>query len=106
MIPSTDDVAELLGVATRAARATSDLLRHAHAGDIRGKSNARDLVTEWDVRSEQLLREILGQTGHPILGEEGGQGGGAVSTGDLRWVVDPIDGTVNFAHGLPIWSVS
>ncbi len=107
MTKSLSDVAALLAVAQTAARATADLLRNAHAADIRGKSNARDLVTEWDLRSEQLLREILGETGHPILGEEGGHGGAVtVSHGDLRWVVDPIDGTVNFAHGLPIWCVS
>ena len=41
----------------------------------------------------------------PVLGEEGGQGQGGAASG-LRWLVDPIDGTVNFAHGLPIWSIS
>ncbi len=96
------DTAALLAVAQRAARAACELLRTARPEHIRGKSNAKDLVTEWDVRSEEVIREILEPTGIPVLGEE--QGG--ERTGDSRWIVDPIDGTVNFAHGLPIWCVS
>jgi myo-inositol-1(or 4)-monophosphatase len=95
----------MLAVATNAARAASDLLRGAHASSIRGKATPRDLVTEWDLRSEQTIREVLADTGYPILGEEGGQTGEAAGT-RYRWLVDPIDGTVNFAHGLPIWSIA
>lgn len=93
---------ELLELARRAARAASDLLREARPEHIRGKSNARDLVTEWDVRSEETIRGVLAESGIPVLGEE--QGGAAA--GDTRWIVDPIDGTVNFTHGLPLWCVS
>jgi len=98
-------VQDLLDVAKRAARTASDLLRDAHAlpGEIRSKSNEFDLVTEWDLRSEDAIRRVLGETGFPILGEEGGQDS---ATGEMRWLVDPIDGTVNFSHGLPIWSIS
>ena len=91
----------MIEVARQAARAASDLLRGAHASQIRGKGNPRDLVTEWDLRSEELIRKQLEPTGIPVLGEE--QGG---ASGTTRWLVDPIDGTVNFAHGLPIWSIS
>jgi myo-inositol-1(or 4)-monophosphatase len=94
---------EMLDVARAAARAASDLLRGAQAEQIRGKLNPKDLVTEWDIRSEELIRRVLEPTGIPVLGEEAGQSGGA---GSARWVVDPIDGTVNFAHGLPIWAIS
>jgi myo-inositol-1(or 4)-monophosphatase len=94
---------EMLDVARAAARAASDLLRGAQASHIRGKGNPRDLVTEWDLRSEALIREVLAPTGIAVLGEEEGQSGAG---GDARWLVDPIDGTVNFAHGLPIWSIS
>lgn len=97
------DTPALLAVAAKAVRAASDLLRGAQAAEIRGKSNARDLVTEWDVRSEQTIREVLAETGYPVLGEEGGLVG---DSAQYRWLVDPIDGTVNFAHGLPIWAVS
>jgi len=97
---------ELLAVASAAARAASKLLATARPEAIRDKANPRDLVTEWDVRSEELIRTVLEEhaPGIPVLGEEAGQGAGTAS--GLRWLVDPIDGTVNFAHGLPIWSVS
>jgi myo-inositol-1(or 4)-monophosphatase len=98
-------VQELFDVARRAARTASDLLRGAHAEDIRSKSNAFDLVTEWDLRSEDAIRKVLAETGLPILGEEGGETQAGAGS-ELRWLVDPIDGTVNFSHGLPIWSIA
>jgi len=96
-------VKDLLEVARRAARTSAELLRDASAEDIRSKSNQFDLVTEWDLRSEDAIRRVLGETGFPILGEEGGE---TTGSSDLRWLVDPIDGTVNFSHGLPIWSIA
>jgi myo-inositol-1(or 4)-monophosphatase len=97
---------EMLEVAGAAASAASKLLANAHASEVRSKSNPRDLVTEWDLRSEELIRKVLDELapGIPVLGEEAGQGSDGPSR--LRWLVDPIDGTVNFAHGLPIWAVS
>src|SRR5688572_14322703 len=99
---------ELLEIASRAAREAGELLRTARPEQIRGKSNARDLVTEWDVRSEQLIRSVLAPSGIAVLGEEQGANAGdeAAERPTTRWLVDPLDGTVNFAHGLPIWSVS
>ena len=96
---------ELLEAARAAARAAVALLVDARPEDIRHKGHPTDLVTEWDVRSEELIRRVLAERtpGIAVLGEEAGQGAG---TGDARWLVDPIDGTVNFAHGLPIWSIS
>jgi len=101
----TGPVERMLQVAGEAAKAASDLLRDARPHEIRGKTNPRDLVTEWDLRSEETIRRVLAESmpDIPVLGEEGGQSGGA---SDERWLVDPIDGTVNFAHGLPIWSIS
>jgi myo-inositol-1(or 4)-monophosphatase len=95
---------ELLETARVAARTASAVLAGARAEQIRSKQSLRDLVTEWDLRSEAAIREILDERtpGIAILGEEGGQSG----SGARRWLVDPIDGTVNFAHGLPIWSIS
>lgn len=100
------DRGELLETARVAVREASKLLAHARPERITGKSNPRDLITEWDLRSEQRIREVLAERapGIPVLGEEGGQDD-ATGGGTLRWLVDPIDGTVNFAHGLPIWSV-
>ena len=103
MTRTLEDLAETARIAARAAE---ELLRTARPSEIRHKGNPRDLVTEWDVRSEERIRAVLEERapGIPVLGEEGGQGAG--SAGGLRWLVDPIDGTVNFTHGLPIWAVS
>lgn len=62
-----------------------------------------DLVTDFDLRSEKLLVEGLRGAfpEDPILAEEGGG-----ASGDRRWLIDPLDGTTNFAHGLPIFCVS
>lgn len=101
------DTQALLALASKAARAAADVLRGAQASQINSKSNPRDLVTEWDPRSEQTIREVLSDSGIAVLGEEGGTGGEPVDPNAThRWLVDPIDGTVNFAHGMPIWSIS
>jgi len=96
---------ELLETARQAARAASHVLAGARAADIRSKGNPRDLVTEWDLRSEAAIHAVLAERapGIAVLAEEGGASG---EPGGLRWLVDPIDGTVNFAHGLPLWSIS
>src|SRR6478735_11346756 len=94
---------ELLAIAKRAATTAATLLRGAQATSIRSKKNPRDIVTEWDVRAEDAIRGVLAETGFPILGEEAGESAGS---GTMRWLVDPIDGTVNFSHGLPIWGIS
>jgi myo-inositol-1(or 4)-monophosphatase len=102
---SADELERLLAVAKDAAAAASALLARARPHEIRTKANPRDLVTEWDLASEELIRARLasGTPDIPVLGEEeGGAGAGA----PRRWLVDPIDGTVNFAHGLPLWCVS
>ncbi|MBV8761184.1 MAG: inositol monophosphatase [Deltaproteobacteria bacterium] len=97
----------MLDAARAAVRAAATLLRGATAADIRAKGTPRDLVTEWDLRSEDCIREVLAPTGIAVLGEEGGETGATgQGQGGARWLVDPIDGTVNFSHGLPIWSIS
>lgn len=99
---------EQLAIALAVAREAAALIRGAggEVGRITTKSNLRDLVTEWDTRSEALIRRRLEELapGVPILGEEGGESGDA--SADCWWLVDPIDGTVNFAHGLPLFAVS
>jgi myo-inositol-1(or 4)-monophosphatase len=96
-------VSELLAIASTAVRAAAHLLRDARPETIRDKGNPKDLVTEWDLRSEDAIRAVLAERtpGIPVLGEEGGGADAA-----RRWIVDPIDGTVNFAHGLPVWCIS
>ncbi len=70
----------------------------------RTKDAAYDLVTEYDRRSEALLVEQLGSAfpQDTIIAEEGGGRTGA----SVRWYVDPLDGTTNFAHGLPMFAVA
>ncbi len=71
------------------------------------KSSPTDVVTAMDRRSEALItgriREV--RPGDTVLGEEGGQSAPA-GRSQVRWVVDPLDGTVNYLYGLPDWAVS
>lgn len=94
---------ELLGHARTAAQAAAKTIGTATPTAVRTKTTLTDLVTEFDVRSEETIRGVLaGLTpGIAVVGEEGG--GEAT---DLYWSVDPIDGTVNFAHGVPLWGIS
>src|SRR5687767_9956051 len=66
---------------------------------------AIDLVTEMDVASETLIRERISTRypRHQVLAEEGGL---AESSSEYRWIVDPLDGTTNYAHGYPVFCVS
>ncbi len=94
-------------VALEVAGLAAERLRDAwgHAGQVWSKRHQTDLVTEWDARIETLIVAELERRapGTTILGEE--LGGRSTGSPD-RWVVDPIDGTVNFAHGLPLFAVS
>jgi myo-inositol-1(or 4)-monophosphatase len=70
-----------------------------------------DFVSGADLRAEQTLKEELARArpGWAFLGEEGGQAPGAAGaegTWEWRWVVDPLDGTTNFLHGIPHWAIS
>lgn len=77
------------------------------AGSVRSKSTPTDPVTLADTETERLLRDRLAdlRPGESILGEEGG-GPATVAAGGVCWVVDPIDGTVNFVYGIPAYAVS
>ncbi|WP_156688950.1 inositol monophosphatase family protein [Mycobacterium sp. Marseille-P9652] len=74
---------------------------------VRSKSTPTDPVTVVDTETERLLRNRLAELrpGDPILGEEGG-GPAAAPPGAVTWVLDPIDGTVNFVYGIPAYAVS
>jgi len=98
---------ELLAVAHEAARAAAQELMSRFGGHVKGirtKSTATDPVSEADLAAEAEIRRVLGERrpGDAILGEEGG----ATGDGELRWIVDPLDGTVNFLFGIPQFSVS
>jgi myo-inositol-1(or 4)-monophosphatase len=98
--------AELLDIAAQAARAAGAELmaRWRRPHEINSKSTPTDPVSEADLAAEHAIREILGQSRprDAILGEEGG----ATGDGALRWVVDPLDGTVNYLYGLATFAVS
>ncbi|OBA59142.1 inositol monophosphatase [Mycobacterium sp. 1100029.7] len=74
---------------------------------VRSKSTPTDPVTVVDTETERLLRDRLAELrpGDPILGEEGGGPAGGF-TDEITWVLDPIDGTVNFVYGIPAYAVS
>jgi myo-inositol-1(or 4)-monophosphatase len=98
---------EILSAAEEIARGAGALLReHARRGVAVERKGDIDLVTQADRDSEAfIVREIQRRfPGHAILAEEGGLR--RVSRDEFLWVVDPLDGTTNFAHGVPIWSVS
>src|SRR3989442_5961740 len=74
--------------------------------DVRAKSTPTDLVSEADLASERAIRELLARR-RPrdgFVGEEGGRSQEGES--GLSWVVDPLDGTVNYLFGIPQWCVS
>ncbi len=88
--------------------------RAAADGAVQTKSTLTDPVTVVDTETERWLRERLAQLrpGDPILGEEGGgpvdtrAGGDGGAADAVTWVLDPIDGTVNFVYGIPAYAVS
>ena len=107
MAPEPD---ELVAVALDAAHLAGGLLLerfHAPREALRAKSSPTDLVTESDLAAERAIRDLLGRErpGDAVLGEEGGEDAGS-GEGRLRWIVDPLDGTINFLFGIPQWAVS
>lgn len=104
-----DDLDAVLDLAMRAAHEAGRVLVHERPDDtvlgVDTKTSATDVVTEMDQRSERLLHGmVLGE--RPEDGYLGEEGATAASTSGLTWVVDPIDGTVNYLYRLPIWAVS
>ncbi|MEU3403034.1 inositol monophosphatase family protein [Streptomyces sp. NPDC006670] len=99
---------ELLDVGLEAARRAGELLRDGRPADLAvaaTKSSPIDVVTEMDLAAEKLITGILAERrpDDGLLGEEGAD---VVGTSGVRWVVDPLDGTVNYLYGLPAWGVS
>ena len=84
--------------------------RRADADDsaVQAKSTRTDPVTVVDTETERLLRDRLAQLrpGEPVLGEEGGGPQHVSGAGGITWVLDPIDGTVNFVYAIPAYAVS
>jgi myo-inositol-1(or 4)-monophosphatase len=117
---SAPDAGELLALAAKTAAAAARLLAdegaQARPEVVETKSSLTDVVTEMDRRAEALITEQIraARPGDAILGEEGGETHGAPAPGqrggapaaEVRWIVDPLDGTVNYLYGLSEWAVS
>jgi myo-inositol-1(or 4)-monophosphatase len=106
LVTDCPDAELCLRIAETAARAAGDYIRPQFREPIAVdfKSRASDIVTEHDRRAEQIIRGMITEAvpSSVVVGEEyGGEG-----AGDLVWFVDPIDGTSNFAGGLPLYCVS
>ncbi|MEV6334802.1 inositol monophosphatase family protein [Nocardia vinacea] len=114
----SEDVAELRRIAVQLAETAAAHVRSrrpevfgpdgARDGVVQAKGHPTDPVTIVDTETEDLIRRLLDEArpGDPILGEEGG---GSLVDGDedtVHWVVDPIDGTVNFLYGIPGYAIS
>lgn len=100
--------AELLELATRVAQEAAVLVRSRRAEGVSvaaTKSSATDVVTEIDRASEDLIRDSL-LAARPQDGFYGEEAGVHTGTSGVRWIVDPIDGTVNFLYGIPQYAVS
>jgi myo-inositol-1(or 4)-monophosphatase len=104
---SPEEASRLMGMALEGARAAGALVSEGyrkhpaceHKGHV-------ELVTDYDRRSETLLRERLARSAtFPVVGEEQG-GQRARGRDEPTWYIDPLDGTTNFVHGHPFWCVS
>jgi myo-inositol-1(or 4)-monophosphatase len=104
--PLKNHSAELLTVAIQAALQAGTLLKQGFgtAFEISSKEGHHNLVTTYDRLAEStILQSITKQfPSHGFVGEESGH----QKSGKVMWIVDPLDGTVNFAHNVPVFSVS
>jgi myo-inositol-1(or 4)-monophosphatase len=99
---------ELLELALDTARAAAELVAQRRAAGVTvaaTKSSAVDVVTEADRASEELIRSRI-MAARPDDGFVGEEGSSETGSSGIRWVVDPIDGTVNFLYGIPAYAVS
>ena len=116
---SEQATAALLDVAAAAARhagaALLERFRASGGGAVRTKSTPTDLVSEADIEAQRLIRELIARErpGDAFIGEEEDRCDGlqdargpAEPHAERRWIVDPLDGTVNFLFGIPQWCVS
>lgn len=105
-LPLSRSEKDALSIATRAARDAGTIQKECFYQDkrIENKGN-RNLVTEVDLLSEKCILNIIRDEypDHSILCEESGE---TENTSEFRWIIDPLDGTTNYAFGIPIFCVS
>ncbi len=97
---------EARGVAESAARLAGDILLSSYGKVAIREKAPGDLVTDADLASQVAIADCLRSAypGHTLLAEE--EGVVPDASAEFRWIVDPLDGTINFAHGVPFWCVS
>ena len=104
--PAEVDALEMLLIAEQAVAVGAGILRQGrgHIGAVVAKGD-RDFATGVDLQIERSIKNLLAEAapGIPFLGEEGG---GEVDVGGVHWVLDPIDGTLNFARQSPLCAIS
>ncbi|MEU8618823.1 inositol monophosphatase family protein [Streptomyces sp. NPDC048623] len=101
-------LSELHELALEAGRRAGELLRDGRPDDLavaQTKTSAVDVVTEMDIAAEKLITGFLAEH-RPHDGLLGEEGAATTGTSGVRWVIDPLDGTVNYLYGLPTWAVS
>lgn len=101
------DIKKLLDVAVTASKLAGSKLKEGFGSsfEISSKEGVHNLVTEYDYLAEQIILTNIKESfpDHFILSEEAGAN---TSKSNVRWIIDPLDGTVNFAHSIPIFCVS
>lgn len=99
-------MSDILQIAEVIVRQAGAVLREGY-GNVRHiqQKGVIDLVTEFDVRSEEIIISSIQKEfpDHAVLAEESGLN---TTISEYQWVIDPLDGTTNFAHGIPIFSVT
>jgi myo-inositol-1(or 4)-monophosphatase len=108
MTLSLNEIDDLTQTAIQAARLGGAILQdYAHNGfTVHSKDQAINLVTEADLQSEKAIIQSIRKTfpEHQILSEE--QGLQDIPHHSIKWIIDPLDGTINFTHGFPMYNVS
>jgi myo-inositol-1(or 4)-monophosphatase len=99
--------AELERIAAETAQAAAALVTPAYGnpGAVGSKSSPTDMVTQTDLRAEELVRGLLRER-TPAAGLLAEEGGRTEPAARLQWVIDPLDGTINFLYGVPLFAVS
>jgi myo-inositol-1(or 4)-monophosphatase len=105
--PGTPGPAELERIAAATARAAAALIRSSYGRPehVGNKSSPTDVVTETDLRAEELIRRLL-RDATPEAGVLGEEGETTSPAARLVWIIDPLDGTVNFLYSVPLLAVS
>src|SRR5436190_5718675 len=98
---------ELEEIAGQTARAAAAVVTATYGSPdpVGRKSSPTDVVTRTDLRAEDLVRRLLREA-TPAAGVVGEEGGSSGAEARLQWVIDPLDGTINFLYGVPVFAVS